>query len=152
MPLKTSVYSVPKTSAQDWRTLKSSLSLARWCCQPEHPHCAADLHGGQGEAGGLRGTGSQLRGTEGGDPEEPRVLRAQEGGAMRPCLGHHLREAPACQSRFVPLLLWEAWPGWEMRAGAGDLNLSKVSRAVGVQSALQCQLLAGSHCVPSRQD
>lgn len=74
VPLKTSVYSVPKTSARGWTTLKSSPSLARRRCQPEHPHRAADLHGGQGAAGGLRGAGAQLRGAEGGGPEEPRVL------------------------------------------------------------------------------
>lgn len=69
--LKTSVYLVPKTSAQGWRMLKSSSSLARRRCQPEHPHRAANLHGGQGAAGGLRGAGAQLRGTESGSPEEP---------------------------------------------------------------------------------
>lgn len=76
-------------------------SLARWRYQPDHPHCAASFHGGQAAAGGLRSTGTQLRGAQGGDPEGPRVLWAQEGGALRPHLGHHLCQAPTRQSRFV---------------------------------------------------
>lgn len=42
--------------------------------------------------------------------------------------------------------------GWEMQAGAGELTLPKVLRAVGVLSALQAQLLAGNRRIPSRRD
>lgn len=86
----------PRRTSSGRRALSSPpVSLCRRSGEPEHPHRAAGVGGGQAAAGGQRGAGAQLPGPPGRGAAPARVLRAQERGALRPRLGHHLPPPPA---------------------------------------------------------